>query len=65
MQTLDERLTGETAVDWRRMVKSCLRLELYRNDWERAALVSMLKQSELKRDQVRRLNVIFDRGCSR
>jgi hypothetical protein len=52
-------------VDWRRMAESCLTLELYQTEWERASLESMLKQSELKRDQVRRLNVIFDRGCSR
>jgi hypothetical protein len=47
------------------MAESCLTLELYQTEWERASLESMLKQSELKRDQVRRLNVIFDRGCSR
>jgi hypothetical protein len=55
----------DTGPDWRRMVASCLQLELYQNKWERASLESMLKQSELKRDQRRRLDVIFGRGCSR
>lgn len=66
MRTLDDRLSDAPApVDHRRMAQSCLDLRLWRTDWERAMLKGLLRRDELTRTQWRRLDRIFERGCSR